>query len=57
MSPFDSNYLLELARKKSAESRSELAATVSDLFASGGNLTDRERVLMHEILHNVVRDA
>ena len=57
MSPFDSNYLLELARKKSAESRSELAATGSDLFASGGNLTDRERVLMHEILHNVVRDA
>jgi len=58
MSAFDSNYLLELARKKSAESRNELASTVSDLFAGGsGNLTDRERVLMYEILHSVVRDA
>ncbi len=58
MSSFDSNYLLELARKKSAESRSELASTVSDLFAGGsGQLTDRERALMYEILHSVVRDA
>lgn len=58
MAAFDSTYLLELARKKSAESRSEIASTVSDLFAGGNDkLTDRERSLMYEILHNVVRDA
>ena len=58
MATFDSNYLLELARKKSTESRNELAAAVSDLFAgSHDSLTDRERVLMYEILHNVIRNA
>ena len=36
MSSFDSAYLLELARKRSSESRSELAAIVSDLFDGEG---------------------
>jgi uncharacterized protein (DUF2336 family) len=58
MSSFDSSYLLELARKRSTEGRSELAAAVSDLFdGEGAVLTDRERALMYEILHGVVRDA
>jgi len=58
MTAFDSNYLLELARQRSAASRSELAATVSDLFAGDGDqLTDRERALMFEILHRIVKDA
>ena len=58
MSSFDSAYLLELARKRSSASRSELAATISDLFDGEGMvLTERERALMFEILHEVVRDA
>lgn len=58
MPSFDSSYLLELARKRSSEGRSELAAAISDLFDGGGmSLTDRERDLMFEILHGVVRDA
>lgn len=58
MAAFDSNYLLGLARERSAASRSELAATVTDLFAGDGDkLTDRERALMFEILHRIVKDA
>ena len=58
MAEFDSNYLLELARQKSSTGRTELAATISDLFAGGGGvLSDRERALMYEILHRVVKDA
>lgn len=58
MTTFDSNYLLELARQRSAAGRSELAATVSDLFSgTGDQLTDRERSLMFEILHRIVKDA
>ena len=58
MTSFDSAYLLELARKRSSESRSALAAAVSDLFDGDGMvLTERERALMFEILHEVVRDA
>jgi uncharacterized protein (DUF2336 family) len=58
MSSFDSTYLLELARKRSSEGRSDLAAAISDLFdGEGAVLTDRERALMYEILHGVVRDT
>jgi uncharacterized protein (DUF2336 family) len=58
MSSFDSTYLLELARKRSSEGRNDLAAAISDLFDGEGTvLTDRERALMYEILHGVVRDA
>ncbi len=58
MASFDSNYLLELARQRSAASRNELAATVNDLFTGNGEqLTDRERALMFEILHRIVKDS
>jgi len=58
MDKFDSNYLLELARQRSAASRSELAAIISDLFSGEEHvLTERERILMYEIIHHVVRDA
>jgi len=55
---FDSDYLLSLARQKSAESRNTLAATIADLFErKEKTLTDRERALMFDILHNVVREV
>jgi uncharacterized protein (DUF2336 family) len=58
MVTFDTSYLLELARQKSTDSRSELAATISDLFSGEGNvLSDRERALMYEIIHRIVKDA
>jgi uncharacterized protein (DUF2336 family) len=58
MIAIDSNYLMELARAKSHEHRNVLAQTVSDLFTDGGTtLSDRERALMFDILHRVVRDA
>ena len=58
MTTFDSNYLLTLARQRSAAGRSKLAATISDLFTGGGDtLTDHERAMMFEILHNIVKDA
>ncbi|MEK9753470.1 MAG: hypothetical protein VW338_09710 [Rhodospirillaceae bacterium] len=57
-SSFDSRYLLELARKRASESRSELAAIISNLFDGEGMiLTERERAIMFEILHEVVRDS
>jgi len=47
MTAFDSAYLLDLARKRSSESRSALAAAISDLFDGEGMvLTERERALM-----------
>jgi uncharacterized protein (DUF2336 family) len=58
MTTFDADYLLDLARQKSSESRLELAATVSDLFSEKHTvLTDRERSLMYVILHRIVKDA
>jgi len=58
MTDFDANYLLDLARKKSADGRAELAATVSDLFSGDSEvLSDRERALMYEIIHRIVKDA
>ena len=58
MTTFDTNYLIELAHKRSVAGRSELAATISDLFAGDGSqLSDRERALMFEILHRIVKDA
>jgi len=55
---FDSEYLLNLARQKTAESRSALATTISDLFENDkGALTDRERALMFEILRNIILDV
>ncbi len=50
-------YLLSLARRKGAESRSELAAVITDLFSDEGEkLTKRERMLMYNILKQVCHD-
>ncbi len=50
--------LYRLARQKSVEGRSSLTQIVSDLFDEEGNdLTARERSLMFDILHRVVRDV
>ena len=50
--------LYRLARQKSVEGRTALAATVADLFSSESHvLTPRERSLMFDILHRVIRDV
>ena len=50
--------LFSLAREKSSESRSALAATISDLFAmEGGTLSARERTLMLDILGRTIHDV
>jgi uncharacterized protein (DUF2336 family) len=50
--------LFELARRKSKEGRSELFATVRDLFLETGDaLSERERSLMGDILRRLVRDV
>jgi uncharacterized protein (DUF2336 family) len=49
---------MELARSKTTEGRTTLAATVADLFGEGGDvLSDRERSLMFDILHKVIFDV
>ncbi|MDA1096567.1 MAG: DUF2336 domain-containing protein [Chloroflexi bacterium] len=54
----NSDYLLRLARDKSIAGRSELAATISDIFLSNTkSLSDRERALSHNILSQVIRDV
>jgi uncharacterized protein (DUF2336 family) len=54
---FDADYLFSLAREKSKASRSTLAEIVTELFREqSGALTERERMLMFDILHSVVRD-
>lgn len=54
----DSDALLKLAREKSAQGRSALAETITDLFHGGGQtLTERERALMFDILRKVIHDA
>lgn len=50
--------LYRLARQKSVEGRTALAATVTDFFASESQvLTARERTLMFDILHRIIRDV
>jgi uncharacterized protein (DUF2336 family) len=50
--------LFALARDKSARGREALIATVGDLFVANGDaLNERERVLMGDILHNLVNDV
>ena len=57
MAQFDADYLFSLAREKSKASRSTLAEIVTELFREqSGALTERERMLMFDILHSVVRD-
>jgi uncharacterized protein (DUF2336 family) len=49
---------MELARRKTTEGRTSLAATVADFFGEGETaLSDRERSLMFEILHKVIVDV
>jgi len=58
MSRIDAQHLMELARRKTAEGRTSLSATVADLFGEGGDvLSDRERSLMFDILHKVIVDV
>ena len=50
--------LYKLARQKSVEGRSALADTVTDLFSSESRvLTARERAIMFDILHTIIRDV
>ena len=55
---FDADHLLKLARDKSVKSRTELAAVVDSLFLNQGTvLSDRERALMFNIIHNLVSEV
>lgn len=50
--------LYRLARQKSVEGRTALAATVSDFFSAESRLlTARERALMFDILHRIIKDV
>ena len=54
----DAEHLLRLARDKSAQSKTELAAVVDSLFENrGAALSDRERTLMFNIIHNLVHEV
>jgi len=54
----DANHLLELAREKSARSKTELAAVVDSLFENQGSvLSDREKSLMFNIIQNLVHEV
>ena len=58
MTDIDSAYLLKLAREKSVERRRLLTEIIADLFQGDGKvLTERERALMFNIMHKMVRDA
>ena len=55
---FEAEELFKLASKKSKEGRTGLAKTISDMFLEGGKvLTERERVLMFDILHKIIADV
>lgn len=54
----DLQKLLKLALDKSVEGRRDLAASLSDLFDDSSTvLSDRERALMSDILHKLVREC
>jgi len=58
MTAVDGQQLLDLARRKTAQSRSALAEVIGDMFNGGGSsLSDRERALMFDILRKVVREV
>ncbi|MEE9318369.1 MAG: DUF2336 domain-containing protein, partial [Rhodospirillales bacterium] len=58
MAEMDGEFLLKLARDKSGKRRQLLAETISDLFTGKERvLTERERELMFDILHKMVRDS
>lgn len=56
---FDSaDELIALAQDKSSAGRENLIATVTDLFLEQGSvLTERERTIMGDILHTLIRDV
>ncbi len=52
------NDLIDLAKRKTVASRTSLAETITDLFSPHGRtISDRERVLMFDILRKVVHDV
>ena len=54
----DIRELVKLARDKSAQARSNLATTISDLyFGEQRVLTDRDRALMTDILRQLIHDV
>ncbi len=56
-SSVDTDALLQLARDKSSQGRKVLGETIADMFVGNASaLSERERTLMFEILHQVVRD-
>lgn len=58
MATLNSDYLLGLARDKSIEGRQMLAGSISDLFeGKSETLSDRERTLMYDIMHQMVHDT
>ncbi len=58
MEKLSPEFLLGLARDKSAEGREALAVAISDLFLGDDKrLTERERTLMFDILYQLVRDT
>lgn len=55
--PLDAKALLAMARTRSRERRDELALAMVDLFHDGNaTLTERERTMMVDILHRLIRD-
>ncbi len=58
MSNPSANKLIELARRRTQESRSSLAKTMTELFSPDSrSMSDRERVLMFDILRKIVHDV
>lgn len=58
MATLNSDYLLGLARDRSIEGRQTLAGSISDLFEGRSEtLSDRERALMYDIMHQMVHDT
>lgn len=58
ISEAESQTLFELARDKTAQGRKALLATVRDLFlVRGDTLSDRERILMNDILRNLIKEV
>lgn len=54
---FDAEFLMSLARQKSAESRSELTNVIIDLFDNQSSvLNERQRAQMYGILETVIND-
>src|SRR3546814_4662935 len=54
----DLRFFLDLARRKTAQSRRTLFENVADLFIrEGGRLSERERIQITGILHDLVADV